>query len=862
MAQKIDPKNLTLDAKTLLNKASVQDRRDILNNPAAQSFLESLTPTEYAKYFPFAKALPDIGKSLSGGTAGAGVAGRSVPSGTAAPVMGRPQAPQYVKPQPSTNASQNSFLDYIKKITGKSTGFQLDNNISKTQSSIDSSGYVNKEDFYKQAVTTFRNSPLNGFVPKDGDKYGIKKGTPEEWANLAMRTAKVESSFRTTTTNLKDEGGSFGLFQFGFHYGINKDNWKDPQAQLNAFVTYSKQWVVNGGGYIMPPSNIEGVRRYFGYGGFGAAFSTFRDNKVNSNSAWAESSGIESNLGKIKSERSSQSSEMTGLTPESPVPGKQVEEKPKFKYSAPYVEKQAEGLGPEINQRLSRLQQLHGEFTITSTTGGVMGPGTGHSRGSLHYSGQAVDIHINSLSQEERMRLVENARRAGFNRIGLANDHLHLDMRPGSFTVFQEGNGASAFGISVKDLQKKLDKINPTDSAQQVPSATQKTEIQKPDDFNSWNPKLQEYFNSLPPTIQQDILNENENLKKQGKNINDIYDKAVKDGILPSRAAQETATAIINTPPGEMPQVNPQGFGVGMIHGEQKYTAEQEAQRKDFVTGKIKFSGFENQELANIEFQAGSGGRIENKPSVPSGTYSLSPQATGPVISGYYSRYGLTRQKVYQDNNQAFGRVYNVGLPGSPTVAGYDPKVQRTRTQIQIHSNVSKDIDKLISSGCLTVSPDEYPRLVENIEKARKESKSGISLVVQNNKDGTSSFTIMPSGRATNPIPVNTAVKNFQKTGNMNGIITQQAPQPVSPTIPTGVTLESPVPGPAQPQQAPAPVATQPTRPVPTQPTPPTPVQQQVAPAPATPQSQPQPQPQQAPAPATDRKSTRLNSSH
>ena len=127
MAKRIDPNSLTIDAKKILEKASIQDRRDILANPAAQSFLAKLTPTEYAKLFPFARQLPDIGKAMSGGTTTAPGGGTiSPPGGGAAPSAtptpsGKgavPSAPQYVKPQASSNAQQNSFLEFLNRMSG------------------------------------------------------------------------------------------------------------------------------------------------------------------------------------------------------------------------------------------------------------------------------------------------------------------------------------------------------------------------------------------------------------------------------------------------------------------------------------------------------------------------------------------------------------------------------------------------------------------------------------------------------------------------------------------------------------------------------------------------------------------------
>jgi len=145
---------------------------------------------------------------------------------------------------------------------------------------VDAKGNVNRQDYYKAAVKRFANSPLNGFVPEDGYRYGIKSGAPEEWANLAMRMTKVESNFNVNVTNMSDPGGSRGLLQWGNRYGINNQTWRDPNKQLDAFVGAADKWIVKGGGYINPPKGVK-AKRYQGWGGFGAMFSTIRNDKAN-----------------------------------------------------------------------------------------------------------------------------------------------------------------------------------------------------------------------------------------------------------------------------------------------------------------------------------------------------------------------------------------------------------------------------------------------------------------------------------------------------------------------------------------------------------------------------------------------------
>lgn len=155
---------------------------------------------------------------------------------------------------------------------------------AKTKVTIDKKGYVDKKEFYQFAVEKFRNSPLNGFTPHDGVKYKID-GSPESWAHFALRVATVESGFNVNTTNPSDPGGSYGLFQWGIHYGITRNNWRDPEAQLDAFINYAKIWTVQGGGFINPPSGVS-AKRSGKWGGFAAVFSTIRDDKANSKYAY------------------------------------------------------------------------------------------------------------------------------------------------------------------------------------------------------------------------------------------------------------------------------------------------------------------------------------------------------------------------------------------------------------------------------------------------------------------------------------------------------------------------------------------------------------------------------------------------
>jgi hypothetical protein len=904
MAKRIDPSNLTVDFRQLM-RMTVQDRVDFYKS-GGQSYFESLTPTQLAQLFPkyYQRQLPDIGKAVSGGTAGTmpsaapeARTGSGVTSGALGRAARSQQAPG--QPQQSPPAQRNAFLEHLEKITGKPSTQQQ--NTQAGPLVPDKNDAIDPTQFRTSMMNRIRNSGLIGFVPPDGEKYGIKKGTAAEWANYFTGLAKHESGLKTKTHG--DVGqfgghGSRGLFQLSpqdaITYGIqNKpftyEQLQDPNFNADVALKIHEYWLLKKRQGIQ-----EGAGRYWGpISKEGWTPGKGRDRNLPWNEWNRQESDSATSVQKPEQERPSQSGMPTGLRPSDAAPGK-TERKP------------GQASGEEDLYGIAQTKRKDTDFGGFKRSNSNCGRGTGavvdaifgtdYTKGGIGanagafagrnprpfipqlYSGPAglPEGYMNDPSQWRIGDVV--AAQGGDGHIQVWNgkqwvsDFKQKGILPGYSGYILHRVKPEAYSQVSSEYAKNMDQGGNTRNflsglgiefgtapvlGVDKPEEANRERITKPQEYDSWNPNLKKYIESLPPTVQQKIF-EQANLIKQNNlgDINQIYETAIKQNPNAFSTAPKVVTdAVMNAPPGEMPQINPEGFGVGKIHGEQKYTPEQEAKRQGFTTGRIKFTGFEDTDLTQTEFQAGSGGREKDKPSVPSGTYSLTPQATGPVISDYYRSRGI------DPNQGAFGRVYNVGTPKAPTVAGFDPKVQRTRTQIQIHSNVNRDVDKLISSGCITVSPEEYPRLVENIEKARKASKSGISLVVENNPDGTSNFTIMPSARATNPITVNTAVKNVQETGNIAGIpqATPEQQPTQTGTPPTQVITPSPqITGSAVPQPVTPAAPSVPSRAsaAPQQQAPAAPQQQaQAAPqqqAPAAPQQQAQAAPQQqAPAAPT-----------
>jgi hypothetical protein len=130
----------------------------------------------------------------------------------------------------------------------------------------------------------------NFIIPKDGEIYGIKNGTLDEWANFFVNLADVESTFRPGTyadingfppANI-DNATSFGLYQLGLPQfsrfsGINinrasaNNAWADPDKNTQAFIKYAEELYFGGGVYgskggidrIATKSN-EGISAGFG----------------------------------------------------------------------------------------------------------------------------------------------------------------------------------------------------------------------------------------------------------------------------------------------------------------------------------------------------------------------------------------------------------------------------------------------------------------------------------------------------------------------------------------------------------------------------------------------------------------------
>lgn len=130
-------------------------------------------------------------------------------------------------------------------------------------------GRVNPADLQKYIEDKITGSKLNGYVPKDGGRYGID-GSPKSWARYLTQLANKESGFNTNDVSEPHafRGGSRGLFQLSFddarNYGLNggrpfsPQQLADPKTNTDAAIAIQERLITRAG------SIRGGAGRYWG----------------------------------------------------------------------------------------------------------------------------------------------------------------------------------------------------------------------------------------------------------------------------------------------------------------------------------------------------------------------------------------------------------------------------------------------------------------------------------------------------------------------------------------------------------------------------------------------------------------------
>lgn len=152
----------------------------------------------------------------------------------------------------STRASTSTPPVQSPQNIPQSTTFIPSGDITPT-----SSGKVNPNELNTYIKDWVSRSSLNGFVPADGDKYGLD-GSPQSWANFFTKLAKKESSFDINRVGDvgKYEGGSRGLFQLSPKDALNHrlqstpfsfEQLRDPLTNTNVALTIAEKLLKRDG---------------------------------------------------------------------------------------------------------------------------------------------------------------------------------------------------------------------------------------------------------------------------------------------------------------------------------------------------------------------------------------------------------------------------------------------------------------------------------------------------------------------------------------------------------------------------------------------------------------------------------------
>jgi hypothetical protein len=259
------PEDLTVDYKKLL-KLSVTDRVQMARSPIGQSYLASLTPSQYNSLFPsyYKNSVPSYSAVSSGGGSAAG--GGAVSGGGGG---GEATTPSTTTPSTSSSTTISSATKpaWLQRFEASVLA-----KVQETAGPVtaDNTGRVNATSFRNSMISKIQNSRLNGFVPPDGERYGIKKGTPQEWANYFTGLAMHESGLKTGTVGDvgRFAGNSNGLFQLSPNdattYKIqNKpftiEQLRDPNFNADVALKIHEHWLVTKKKGI-----LDGAGKYWG----------------------------------------------------------------------------------------------------------------------------------------------------------------------------------------------------------------------------------------------------------------------------------------------------------------------------------------------------------------------------------------------------------------------------------------------------------------------------------------------------------------------------------------------------------------------------------------------------------------------
>jgi ribosomal protein L35AE/L33A len=176
----------------------------------------------------------------------------------------------------TTTDASNKAVPFSWGEIGKSTVSAASTDYGKM--TPNSRGYVDARAYYQSALKSLEGSKLVGFVPKDGARFGIEKGTKEEWARFMTQLTKQESGFNVNTVG--DRGNSIGLSQMkAGEYGIRDP--RDPLQAQRGMIKQFEKYIVGSEkspGFGSITGQGRGPGTYAGWGGASAYFGPLRGN--------------------------------------------------------------------------------------------------------------------------------------------------------------------------------------------------------------------------------------------------------------------------------------------------------------------------------------------------------------------------------------------------------------------------------------------------------------------------------------------------------------------------------------------------------------------------------------------------------
>ncbi|AVO39144.1 YcbK family protein [Pukyongiella litopenaei] len=94
-------------------------------------------------------------------------------------------------------------------------------------------------------------------------------------------------------------------------------------------------------------------------------------------------------------------------------------------------DRRTSGMTPAATKAFSALESSYGPLSVTSAhRSPEHNRSVGGARNSQHLHGNAYDIDVSNLTRDERIKLIQAAREAGFKGVGVYDNSLHFDVGP------------------------------------------------------------------------------------------------------------------------------------------------------------------------------------------------------------------------------------------------------------------------------------------------------------------------------------------------------------------------------------------------------------------------------------------------